>query len=74
MSGWKSIETAPVDGTNVLLWGTAHSEGPNAFDIGPAPFIGYYDAEDAKWRLYETDYYTVYLRPSHWRPCPEGPA
>ena len=61
--GWQPIETAPKDGTEVLVW-----------DDGcvVAAFFG-----RLGWQLTQTGAYAedadLYGAPTHWRPLPEGP-
>jgi hypothetical protein len=68
MSEWKSIESAPRDGTKIVL--------AEYYDGGRHP-------EDARWMFY-TDYWREYREgfgggfgtpgnPSHWMPLPDPP-
>ena len=61
MSGWQPIETAPKDGTRVILG------NPNN-PYGEWPFMGEFDA--GKWRIH-IDGQTI--DPTHWMPLPEPP-
>ena len=72
--GWMPIETAPRDGTEVLLFtpGT-EDEALLAGHDEPAPytFIGLFDAK-GEWVTAESElnWYT----PTHWLPLPEPPS
>lgn len=75
---WQPIETAPKDGTVVLLFGTFAGEISGVSD-GKEMHIGYwkngrsdYDGNDW-WRLAGGDAYTCWMRPTHWMPLPEKP-
>lgn len=76
--GWRPIETAPRDGTTVLLWGiwageiNGLSNWPT-IDIGEwrggkSDFLG-----DDWWQLVTGDAYAAWMRPTHWRPLPPPP-
>jgi hypothetical protein len=61
--GWRDIESAPKDGTNILL---AHAL---------AVFDGYWDVYANGWVDDVTDLYEdkITYQPTHWRPLPEPP-
>lgn len=69
MSEWQSMNTAPTDGTHVLLaccWPEGH------------PFVctGWFDAEEDDWyqtNEHWTDNHSEPLQPSAWQPLPEPP-
>jgi hypothetical protein len=64
MSDWQSIETAPKDGTMVLLaWGTCSVA--SGFWWTPDRFspVGHWHIGDTEDRL-----------PTHWMPLPDPPA
>lgn len=64
MGQWQPIETAPRDGTPVLLWCT----GDGGYTTGPV--IGLWDAEKMHFSL------CLFHKPlpvSHWQPLPEPP-
>ncbi len=66
MSEWKSIETAPKDGTPVLLW--------HKFLVMPAAC--FWDADEGMWS--STLGRSVWSEggddgPSHWHEIPEPP-
>lgn len=70
MVKWQTIETAPKDGTRILLWGTCHADGASRFDTQPMAVAGIYSDG---WETDPADYYTVEVRPSHWMPIPKPP-
>lgn len=61
--GWRPIESAPKDGTNILL---AHAR---------AVFDGYWDVYANGWVDDVTDLYEdkITYQATHWRPLPEPP-
>ena len=59
MSEWKSIESAPRDGTHVLIW-----DGSSC-DVA---WVGWTDREGDVW--FNGD---VVIRPTHFRPRPPPP-
>lgn len=64
---WQPIETAPRDGTFVVLW-----EGGWA----PRALVGYYDAEDERptWRDHDGGIIDFLREPiTHWLPLPPPP-
>lgn len=67
MSEWQTIESAPRDGTPVLV----AERGPNGWwiDVGE----NMYDISDGpdKWRGRESS--NVTCEPTHWMPLPEPP-
>ncbi len=66
MSEWQPIETAPKDGSVILLWGRYWSDSQGWF---PAPLQGQWNRDrwEAVWR------YSFGVRPTHWMPLPEPP-
>lgn len=62
-TGWRPIETAPKDGTNILL---AHPS---------AVFDGYWDELSRGWVDDVTDLYEdkITYEPTHWMPLPPPP-
>ena len=71
---WQPIETAPKDGTEVLLWGSAESS-PHA-----RPHLGSEDVERAAWAddcwiVTSAQVSDLYVpEPTHWMPLPDPPA
>lgn len=60
--GWQPIETAPKDGTWILIWGEQWSGAP-------IPDVGHWDDDD--WR---DDEHTVLAFATHWMPLPAPPS
>lgn len=64
MSNWQPIETAPEDGTDVLVW-TPYEE---------RPVIATFDTDSGAWRECETfSAWTPGAEPTFWMPLPEPP-
>lgn len=71
--GWQPIETAPKDGSTIMLWEMYESE----------PFFGYWWEGRSRWRASTTHYDTdgnacvidrIYSEGvTHWMPLPEAP-
>ena len=57
--GWQPIETAPKDGTRVLLW------------IEPVKIAMPFAWQDGRWM--GDDYPLNMAWPTHWMPLPEPP-
>jgi ribosomal protein S27AE len=77
MSDWRLIESAPRDGSNVLLGGAYESSDKHGEDVetwvafvGRFAQPGEYDA--GNWQGYY-DAYTP-CQPTHWMPLPDPPA
>ena len=70
-NGWRPIETAPKDGTNVLLYGRWKGEvskNPEYWDIFKAAYS--FD----EWVVCDSDIYgPIILDPTHWQPLPKPP-
>lgn len=68
MSAWQPIETAPMDGTSILVCVT-HNIGPDEWetvqwvDWARLPFV---------WPHY-LDRIDIPFPPTHWMPLPEAP-
>jgi len=70
MSEWRPIETAPLDGTEVLVW----DEDTQA--VQRAAYIPYWGG-DPTWQLGTCLQFgdeTSQLSPTHWMPLPKAPA
>lgn len=66
MSEWQPIETAPKDGTNILIYG-----------VGPVPFITDAVWNNGFWSLFDP-YSDAHNMPithgvTHWMPLPPPP-
>lgn len=64
MGGWQTIDTAPLDGTSVLL------------SCDGTVFEGEYHADANGWWLANsdpTDYWDGQVFPTHWMPLPLPP-
>lgn len=73
---WQPIETAPKDGTYILLY----SEDSNSRTMGVAQFmINSDDATDTAWvqgRMFNEDnemQCVLFTNPTHWKPLPAAP-
>lgn len=70
--GWQPIETAPKDGTRVLLW-IVHCNAKYA----TSPFEeGWIGACIGSWSEHNGGgftWYGIYGTPTHWRPLPAPP-
>ena len=67
---WLPIETAPKDGTKILLYGLCWGEieyGRDAPDI----VVGEYN--NGHFVLSEGECYIVYVKATHWMPLPPPP-
>lgn len=64
---WQDIETAPKDGTKVLLLWPSYA--------GNKAIIGKYDErEDHHWLPGNGSFFTIKSPPTHWMPLPQAPA
>lgn len=61
MSNWQPIETAPKDGTEVLIWVELHGFMRRA--------VSHYAGQYADWVIPGI----AGLNPTHWMPLPEPP-
>ena len=70
MTQWKDIDTAPTDGTAILLWPYSYANiwrgRANAEVI-----LGFYNEESDSW--FNPEERTAF-EPTHWMPLPEPPA
>lgn len=67
-SEWQPIETAPKDGTAILL---ACATWAHTVHLGrPVPIkVGGWNAEAGGWQIFGASW-----RPTHWQPLPPPPA
>lgn len=68
-SGWQPIETAPKDGSWVLLTGGTVEYGWDA-DQQPPAVVGQARGQGWQFAWYDSGYYGEYEKPSHWMPVP----
>lgn len=68
---WQPIETAPKDGTELLLTRSVEGE-----DIPPV-YVGYYNDEESLWKMscgsMTCKGVSYILQPQYWMPLPEPP-
>ena len=67
MSEWQPIESAPKDGTLVLLFVPKGVDAPVS--------IGCYDGDSLadSWLVMEPDFMASWCIPTHWQPLPTPP-
>lgn len=71
MSEWQPIETAPRDGTSVLLYGPYQWEDYDSRTVEAGAVVGYFDGY--RWRLDNANPYADYCNATHWMPLPAPP-
>ena len=69
---WQPIETAPRDGTNVLLYATVPPTAMLAMD-GPVIMSGYFDSMDDAWCSTLATFFGPFVNPTNWMPLPTPP-
>jgi hypothetical protein len=69
MKEWHPIETAPKDGTLVLL----HPSGHWTADVNSDCEVGYWDVDCEEW-IAAGSRADDYTGPTHWMPLPEPPS
>jgi hypothetical protein len=72
-SAWQPIETAPRDGTTVLLFGTQLPFDELRRLKIPFVFSGYWDEMDGAWCSDGTTWRGPFYTPTHWQPLPPPP-
>lgn len=70
MSEWQSIETAPKDGTHVLLYGRCYGEVYGEYDEDCAVVAKFMHGA---WHTTVGDCYSTTVSPRLWQPLPEPP-
>jgi len=71
--GWQPIETAPKDGTEVLLFGRADWLGNGSDEDAPQIIIGVFDDYLEEWSSKTNNPYSDDIYPTHWMPLPSAP-
>lgn len=79
MAEWQPIETAPMDGTIVFLWGGEDDNAIFAEDrykaFCHAPCRAMFDRDAWLMALAEAGYVgVIYRHPTHWMPLPDPPS
>ena len=69
---WQPIETAPRDGTWILLRGGTSKYGWYG-DNFPPMVCAQFDCSSWQFAYYESGYYGEYKNPTHWMPLPAPP-
>lgn len=72
MSTWQPIETAPRDGTEILLKIPLQWEEPQG-RIGSGDYVSAYWFDKSIWRN-RLDHWIPLYRPTHWMPLPKSPS
>ena len=69
---WRPIETAPKDGTAIVVWGQPQSTDDVHFSR-PSAFTAYWDDMGGTFCLSGADWRGPFIHPTHWRPLPAPP-
>lgn len=64
MTSWQPIETAPRDGTIILLYEPSEFDLPEQFVFGEWSGTGFVESFNHEYAI---------ISPSHWMPKPEAP-
>lgn len=75
---WQPIETAPKDGTWVLVYGEGTDDEEVSRKVAVAQYTNYlnggtYDESWWQFAWYDGGYYGRFYNPTHWMPLPEAP-
>jgi hypothetical protein len=74
---WKPIETAPKDGTWILVYGEGTEDEGEKRSVAVAQYTNYLNCETTDWHWqfawYDGGYYGKFENPTHWMPLPEPP-
>jgi hypothetical protein len=78
VSEWQPIDTAPKDGTYVLVCGgvTADEDEPRGHAVAQwSNWLNGRRLKNGRWMFawYDGGYYGNYENPTHWQPLPEPP-
>jgi hypothetical protein len=71
MSNWQPIETAPKDGTRILLFDPSDDDGESV-KLGHFVLPVYRAQGSGGWLCNRADWMALH-EPSHWMPLPETP-
>lgn len=72
MSEWKPIESAPKDGTHVLLFGRPSDQEGLRFK-SKARLTGYWDNIDEAWCATTSTWEGPFIDATKWQPLPPPP-
>ena len=72
-SAWRPIETAPTDGTLVLLYGPKSLQGGKVVDKHLVTADRYAQPNDRKGFIGWGKFNAEYWPPTHWMPLPDPP-
>lgn len=72
MTDWQPIETAPKDGTRILVYGKWRGELYGPTDDDAAIYVAIWGGDG--WMVEGSEYYSPWVDPAtHWQPLPEPP-
>lgn len=71
-NGWLPIESAPRDGTNILVW-SPHGEAHGKPSIVAVDWHTYNGESDWRIGVGEFGPLALHAPPTHWQPLPEPP-
>lgn len=69
MPATRRMETAPKDGTPILVWGKVESELSDV-SLEPSWNVARRTAGDARWYVTNTCYYSVWVHATKWAALP----
>lgn len=73
MSRWRKIETAPRDGTPILIWDPTKSDRGRPYDDSRYA-IGYWRTDQPDgWKWMWGNRNSSEVSPTHWQPLPNPP-
>lgn len=67
---WRAIETAPKDGTEIILGGCTNGASVRVGHWGPTRYLGRRQGYDRGW----TSGASWGFKPTHWMPLPNPPS
>lgn len=79
MSEWQSIETAPKDGSCILVWSrTWAGEVNRPEEDNGSCYVAFYtngksDYHGEWWYVHGGDAHASWVQPTHWMPLPTPP-
>lgn len=77
MIEWMDIESAPRDGTVIVVYGKQDDVRDRDGGILLSPYTGlmtaYWDSVDEAWCSTASTYYGPFVEATHWQPLPTPP-